>query len=94
MTLLLDGFVHDVRVVSLASGMLRVTRADGAVLGYLEEVAVDGAGADAVAGSGASGADAARPRFRAKRMLAHERRFAIVGDYWTREDALDALRVV
>ena len=83
MTLLLDGFVHDVRVVSLASGMLRVTRADGAVLGYLEEVAVDGAGADAAA-----------PRFRAKRMLAHERRFAIVGDYWTREDALDALRVV
>lgn len=79
MTLLLPDRIDDIRVVPLASGMLRVTRVDGAVLGYLEQV---------------ESTDASAPRFRAKRMLARERRFALVGDYWTREDALEALRVV
>lgn len=76
MTLLLHDRVPEVRVVPLASGMLRVTRPDGTVLGYLEQV-------DRV--------DA--PRFRAKRMLPRESRFSIVGEYWSRDDAIEALRV-
>ena len=79
MTLLLPDRLDDVRVVPLSSGMQRVTRTDGIVLGYLEQL---------------ESADETAPRFRAKRMLARERRFALVGDYWTRDDALEALRVI
>ena len=82
MALLLHDRVPDVRVVSLASGKLRVTRSDGTVLGYLEQVEQERADA---------------PPYRAKRMRpltssSPADRFWVVGDYWSREDAIEALR--
>ena len=64
-----------VRAVPLNGGLWRVTRHDGMVLGYLEQL-------DAEAGS------EARPRFRSKRMVAREQRFTVLGDYWTADDAV------
>ena len=31
-------------------------------------------------------------RFRAKRMLVQQRRFLVIGEFWTMDDALDSLR--
>ena len=62
-------------IVPLHSGDWRVTRRDGAVLGYVERV---GDGADA--------------RYRGKRMVARERRFTVLGEFWSADDAVDALQ--
>jgi hypothetical protein len=79
MSLLLHDRLAEVRVVPLANGMHRVTRSDGTVLGYLEQVEQPDA-----------------PQYRAKRMLRAggpaADRFWVVGDYWSREDAIEALR--
>ena len=61
-------------LVVLRSGMTRVTRRDGEVLGYVEPID-DG-------------------RYRAKRLVTRRAQFRLIGDFWTADEALDALRYV
>lgn len=64
-----------IRVVPLANGSWRVTRADGALVGNVEPVA-----------------DEAGSRYRARRFVARDAGFRLVGEFWTPVDAVDALR--
>ncbi|HWH27190.1 MAG TPA: hypothetical protein VNT53_11170 [Pseudolysinimonas sp.] len=67
-------------VVPRRGALWRVTRADGVVLGYVEKVSD---------GGGASGGGT---RFRSKRLRERATGFHIIGDFWSADDAVDALR--
>lgn len=64
------------RLVPLSSGLHRVVTADGSVLGYLQSVEILGHGT----------------RIASRRMVGAGRRFTELGDFATRDDAVDALR--
>jgi hypothetical protein len=69
---------HGFGLVPLHDGLTRVLRRDGAVAGYVELVP--------------DPADPAGTRYRAKRMRPRAAGFAVVGEFWSADDALDALR--
>ncbi len=59
-------------LTQLHEELWRVTRADGQVLGYLEQFRAR-----------------AGLRFRAKRFLVRQNRFAVMGEFWSPNDAID-----
>ncbi|MCU1438320.1 MAG: hypothetical protein JWP66_1407 [Naasia sp.] len=66
--------------VQLNNGLWRVTRASGAVLGYVEQV------------PGGAAVEGHPQRYAAKRLHASGRGFLPVGEFWSFDDAVDCLR--
>lgn len=65
----------EIIALALHGRLTRITRHDGAVLGYVELI-------DSGEGE----------QFRAKRLRPRAQGFLVVGDFWTADDAVDALR--
>jgi hypothetical protein len=67
--------------IELNNGLWRITRDNGAVLGYIEQLAA----ADSHEGGG-------KNRFQAKRLRPTGRSFVSAGEFWSFDDAVDCLR--
>jgi hypothetical protein len=67
--------------IELNNGLWRITRDNGAVLGYIEQLAAS----DLREGDGMD-------RFQAKRLASTGRSFVSAGEFWSFDDAVDCLR--